>query len=75
MRLIDTTTKYVGKQKQGRPPAAAVFAVPWHADIFDFVEARGNIGHEELRTRNIFTGLMVPDILYVMSRYSPNHRH
>ncbi len=67
MRLLDATVKYTSHSRTGRASAAAVYIFPWHADIFDFLDVRRNVGHEELRTRDIFTGLVIPNILYVHS--------
>ena len=35
---------------------------PWHADIYDFCELRKNTGDENLRARDLFLGLWVPDL-------------
>lgn len=37
---------------------------PWHADIYDFCELRKNTGAEELRARDIFLALWVPDLFF-----------
>lgn len=44
-----------------RPGAFAIFLEPWHADIFDFLELRKNTGETENRTRDLFSGLWIPD--------------
>lgn len=35
---------------------------PWHADIFEFLDARKNTGAEEKRARDLFPALWIPDI-------------
>lgn len=35
---------------------------PWHADIFEFLELRKNVGDELERCRDLFFGLWVPDL-------------
>lgn len=35
---------------------------PWHADVFEFLDLRKNTGHEELRARDLFLGLWIPDL-------------
>ena len=35
---------------------------PWHADIFEFLDLRKNVGKEEIRARDLFLGLWVPDL-------------
>ena len=65
MRLVDATTKLATLSSDGRASAATLYLPIWHADVLDFIEAKSNRGHEEFRTRNIFTALVVPDLLYV----------
>ena len=40
----------------------AVYIEPWHADIFTFLDAKKNHGSEELRARDLFYALWVPDL-------------
>ena len=40
----------------------AVYTEPWHADIFTFLDAKKNHGSEELRARDLFYALWVPDL-------------
>ncbi|TFK85005.1 ribonucleotide reductase large chain subunit [Polyporus arcularius HHB13444] len=62
MRLIDTTITYTSQARPGRSSAGAMFIFPWHADILDFLDARRNIGQEELKTRNLFLALVIPNL-------------
>ena len=39
-----------------------MYLEPWHANIFEFIELRKNHGNEDERTRDIYTGLWVPDL-------------
>ncbi|KAI6226333.1 Ribonucleoside-diphosphate reductase large subunit [Aphelenchoides fujianensis] len=45
-----------------RPGAFAVYLEPWHADVFEFVQLRLNVGPEELRCRDLFLALWIPDL-------------
>lgn len=45
-----------------RKGAFAIYLEPWHADIFDFLDLRKNHGKEELRARDLFYGLWIPDL-------------
>lgn len=45
-----------------RSGAFAMYIEPWHADIFDFVSAKRNIGSDEERARDLFYGLWIPDL-------------
>ena len=39
-----------------------VYIEPWHADVFDVLELRKNTGKEEVRARDLFYGLWLPDL-------------
>jgi ribonucleoside-diphosphate reductase alpha chain len=45
-----------------RNGSIAVYNVPHHCDIFDFLDLRKNQGKEEFRTRDLFTALFVSDL-------------
>jgi ribonucleoside-diphosphate reductase alpha subunit len=45
-----------------RPGTIAVYLEPWHEDVYLFLELRKNIGAENMRTRDLFTALWVPDL-------------
>jgi ribonucleotide reductase alpha subunit len=40
----------------------AVYLEPWHPDIYDFLELKKNHGDEELRARDLFYALWIPDL-------------
>lgn len=61
LRLFNEEARYVN-QGGKRPGAFAIYLEPWHADIFEFVQLRKNVGKEEMRTRDLFLGLWVPDL-------------
>ncbi|KAI0361335.1 Rrm1 protein [Trametes cingulata] len=62
LRLVDDTVKLTTHGRRSRPSAATAYLPIWHADVLEFIDLRSNRGQEELRTRNIFTALMIPDI-------------
>lgn len=45
-----------------RKGSFAMYIEPWHADILDFLEMRKNQGHEDLRARDLFYALWIPDL-------------
>lgn len=45
-----------------RKGSFAIYLEPWHADIFDFIDLRKNHGKEEMRARDLFLALWVPDL-------------
>lgn len=62
LRVLNNVARYVDQGGNKRPGAIAVYIEPWHADIFDVLELRKNHGKDELRARDLFTALWVPDI-------------
>ena len=60
-KTLETVGRYInqGGKRQG---SIAVYLEPWHADIIQFLELRKNTGDENLRTRDLFIGLWVPDL-------------
>ena len=62
LRVFNNTARYVDQGGGKRPGAFAIYIEPWHGDIFDLLEMRKNHGSEELRTRDLFYGLWIPDL-------------
>jgi ribonucleotide reductase alpha subunit len=61
LRVFNTTARYVN-QSGKRNGSFAIYLEPWHADIFDFLEMRKNHGDEELKARDLFYALWIPDL-------------
>ncbi|RKP01419.1 hypothetical protein CXG81DRAFT_25913 [Caulochytrium protostelioides] len=70
LRVFNATSRYVDQGGNKRPGAFAIYLEPWHADIFDFLDLRKNIGKEENRARELFYALWVCDLF--MSRVEKN---
>lgn len=62
LRVFNNTARYVDQGGNKRPGAFAVYLEPWHADIMDVLDLRKNHGKEEMRARDLFYGLWVPDL-------------
>lgn len=62
LRVFNDTARYVDQGGGKRKGAFAIYLEPWHSDIFDFLDLRKNSGKEELRTRDLFTALWIPDL-------------
>lgn len=45
-----------------RKGSIAVYLEPWHADVFDFLDLRKNHGKEELRARDLFLAMWIPNL-------------
>ncbi len=70
LRVFNDTARYVDQGGCKRPGAFAIYLEPWHADIFDFLNLRKNNGKEELRCRDLFYALWIPDLF--MKRVQDN---
>lgn len=62
LRVYNDTARYVDQGGGKRKGSFAVYIEPWHADIFDFLDLRKNHGKEEMRTRDLFLGMWIPDL-------------
>ncbi|XP_002741928.2 ribonucleoside-diphosphate reductase large subunit [Saccoglossus kowalevskii] len=70
LRVYNNTARYVDQGGNKRPGAFAIYLEPWHADIFDFLDAKKNTGKEEQRARDLFYALWIPDLF--MKRVETN---
>ena len=61
LRVINETARYVN-QSGKRKGSIAIYMEPWHPEIISFLETRLNSGNEEMRTRDLFTALWIPDL-------------
>lgn len=61
LKVFNATARYCD-QGSKRPGAFAIYLEPWHADVFDFIELRKNVGSDELRARDLFYALWIPDL-------------
>jgi len=62
LRVFNDTARYVDQGGGKRKGSFAIYLEPWHADIFDFLDLRKNHGKEEMRTRDLFLGMWIPDL-------------
>jgi ribonucleoside-diphosphate reductase subunit M1 len=70
LRVYNNTARYVDQGGNKRPGAFAIYLEPWHADVFSFLDLRKNHGKEEVRARDLFYGLWIPDLF--MQRVQEN---
>jgi ribonucleoside-diphosphate reductase subunit M1 len=70
LRVFNNTARYVDQGGNKRPGAFAVYLEPWHADVFAFLDLRKNHGKEEVRARDLFYALWIPDLF--MKRVEQN---
>lgn len=62
LKVYNETARYVDQGGGKRKGSIAVYLEPWHADIFEFLDIRKNHGKEEMRARDLFTALWIPDL-------------
>ncbi|WP_418500224.1 ribonucleoside-diphosphate reductase subunit alpha [Flagellimonas sp.] len=62
LRVYNDTARYVDQGGGKRKGSFAVYVEPWHADIFDFLELKKNHGKEEMRARDLFYAMWIPDL-------------
>lgn len=62
LRVYNNTARYVDQGGNKRPGAFAVYLEPWHGDIFEFLDLKKNTGKEEVRARDMFYALWIPDL-------------
>ena len=62
LKVFNETARYVDQGGGKRKGSIAVYLEPWHADIFEFLDIRKNHGKEEMRARDLFTALWIPDL-------------
>ena len=70
LRVYNDTARYVDQGGGKRKGSFAIYLEPWHADIFDFLELKKNFGKEELRARDLFYAMWMPDLF--MKRVEAN---
>lgn len=62
LRVFNDTARYVDQGGGKRKGSFAIYLEPWHNDVFDFLDLKKNTGQEELRTRDLFLALWIPDL-------------
>lgn len=61
LRVFNNTARYVD-QGSRRNGSFAIYLEPWHADVELFLQMRKNHGDEELKARDLFYALWIPDL-------------
>lgn len=72
LRNFDMTARYVDQGGGKRKGSFAIYMEPWHADIFDFLDLKKNHGKEEMRARDLFYAIWMPDLF--MKRVEANEK-
>ena len=69
LKVFNDTARFIN-QGGKRNGSFAIYLEPWHADINDFLDLKKNHGDEELRARDLFYALWIPDLF--MERVKEN---
>jgi len=62
LRVFNNTAKYVDQGGGRRNGSFAIYLEPWHADIEMFLQMRKNHGDEEMKARDLFYAVWMPDL-------------
>jgi len=62
LRVFNNTARYVDQGGGKRNGSFAIYLEPWHADIESFLDLRKNHGEEEMRAKDLFYALWIPDL-------------
>ena len=60
LKIVNESLRFFNQQGR-RPGSSAIYLEPWHKDIMDLLDIKKNTGAEELRARDLFTALWIPD--------------
>jgi ribonucleoside-diphosphate reductase alpha chain len=70
LKVFNDTARYVDQGGGKRKGSFAIYVEPWHADIFDILDLKKNHGKEEMRARDLFYAMWIPDLF--MERVKAN---
>jgi ribonucleoside-diphosphate reductase alpha chain len=70
LRVFNDTARYVDQGGGKRKGSFAIYLEPWHADVFEFLDLKKNHGKEEMRARDLFYAMWIPDLF--MKRVEQN---
>lgn len=61
LKVYNSTCVYIN-QSGRRKGSFAIYIEPYHADIMEFLDMKKNQGHEDMRARDLFYALWIPDL-------------
>ncbi len=70
LQVFNDTARYVDQGGGKRKGSFAIYLEPWHADVFEFLDLKKNHGKEEMRARDLFYAMWIPDLF--MKRVQDN---
>jgi len=60
LKIVNEALRF-WNQRGKRPGSCAVYIEPWHKDIYDVLDIRKKTGDENLRARDLFSALWIPN--------------
>lgn len=72
LRNFNSTAEYVDQGGGKRKGSFAMYVEPWHADIFGYLDLKKPQGSDDLRARDLFYALWIPDLF--MKRVKNNEK-
>lgn len=70
IKVYNEIARYIDQGGNKRKGAFALYLEPWHANVYEFLDLKKNIGAETERARDIFLALWIPDLF--MKRVEEN---
>lgn len=70
LKVYNDVARYINQGGGKRLGSFAIYLEPWHADVFEFLDCKKNHGSHEVRARDLFYALWVPDLF--MKRVESN---
>lgn len=61
IKVYNEVARYIN-QSGKRKGAFAIYIEPWHADIMEFLDLKKNQGHDDMRARDLFYAMWMPDL-------------
>lgn len=70
LKVFNETARHIDQGGGRRKGSFASYVEPWHSDIFEFLDLKKNHGKEEMRARDLFYAMWIPDLF--MQRVQDN---
>tara|TARA_B110000858_G_C17769901_1_gene459044 strand:- start:298 stop:1782 length:1485 start_codon:yes stop_codon:yes gene_type:complete len=61
LKVYNNISRHIN-QSGKRNGSFAIYIEPWHADVHDFLDAKKNNGADDMRARDLFYALWIPDL-------------
>ena len=62
LQVFNSLARYVDQGGGKRKGSIAAYLEPWHADVLDFLDLKLPTGKDEIRARDLFYAMWIPDL-------------